>query len=132
MTKENGSAECADEVVSNITKLDISKGTNSNLTSAAKAAASKNSPFFIAFWQAYPRRIGKGAARTAFSRALAFAEPNDIIQCAIKYAQHCEDMGTEKQYIPHPSTWLNAERWEDDLESEKKETKKVAGWLSEL
>jgi hypothetical protein len=41
-------------------------------------------------------------------------------------------MGTEKQYIPHPSTWLNGERWEDDLESEKAETKKTIGWLNEL
>jgi hypothetical protein len=24
--------------------------------------------------------------------------------------------GKEKQYIPHPTTWLNGERWEDDIE----------------
>jgi hypothetical protein len=25
---------------------------------------------------------------------------------------------TEKQYIPHPSTWLNGERWLDDVADE--------------
>ena len=30
------------------------------------------------------------------------------------------------QYIPHPSTWLNGERWEDELEpSEEKEAEYV-------
>ena len=24
--------------------------------------------------------------------------------------------GKEKQYIPHPTTWLNGERWDDDIE----------------
>jgi len=118
------------EVVSNITKLDIA--SNTKTSSHDKLAHPNNTPMFQAFWHAYPRRIGKGAARTAFKRALSFASSDDIIQGAIHYSKHCEEMGTENQYIPHPSTWLNGERWDDDLESEKKETKKTAGWLNEL
>ena len=39
---------------------------------------------------------------------------------------------TEVKYIPHPSTWLNQERWEDSLQEHKlskiKPTKnKIAG-----
>ena len=136
--KENGSAEYAHEVVSNITKLDIDKKISkkedsySTLTSSAKSASPKDNPFFLAFWESYPRRIGKGAARTAFAKSVKLADPNDIIQASIKYADHCQESGTEKQFIPHPSTWLNAERWEDDIESEKIEVKKVAGWLNDL
>lgn len=118
------------EVVSNITKLDVS--SKSNTSSHDKLAHPNHTPMFQAFWQAYPRRIGKGAARTAFKKALNFASGDEIIQGALHYSRHCEEMGTEKQYIPHPSTWLNGERWEDDLESEKTETKKTAGWLSAL
>jgi len=132
MTDKNGYAKMASEEVSNITKLDTSKIAKSNTTSHANMAHPNNSPFFQAFWQAYPRRIGKGAARTAFAKALKLSPADDIIQGAIAYAAHCEEMGTEKQYIPHPSTWLNAERWEDDLESERVETKKTIGWLNEL
>jgi DNA-binding transcriptional regulator YhcF (GntR family) len=120
------------EVVSNITKLDIASSSKANTTSHDKLAHPNDTPVFQVFWQSYPRRIGKGAARTAFKKALKFSTADEIIQGATAYAAHCEEMGTEKQYIPHPSTWLNGERWEDDLESEKVETKKTAGWLNEL
>jgi len=129
-----GGDNLSPEVVSNITKLDITNNSKAitTTTSSDNLSPQTNTPFFQAFWQAYPRRIGKGAARTAFTKALKLSPANDIIQGAIAYAAHCEEMGTEKQYIPHPSTWLNAERWEDDLESEKVETKKTIGWLNEL
>lgn len=124
------------EVVSNITRLDIAKRSiaNTTITSAEKSAHPHDTPFFLAFWQAYPRRVAKGAARTAFAKAAKFANPNDIVQGAIAFAAYCEERGTEKQYIPHASTWLNAERWEDDLESEKTEFKQESkhGWLNEL
>lgn len=116
------------EGVSNITQLPITKGN----TSSYDKLSPQNTPAFQEFWAAYPRRIGKGAARTAFRRALKFSDAAEITQGAVAYAEHCIEMGTEKQYIPHPSTWLNGERWEDDLASEKVETKKTAGWINDL
>lgn len=130
MTTDSRGAKMALEVDNNIIQLD--SNSNSNTISTAKMAHQNDSPMFQAFWQAYPRRIGKGAARTAFKRALKFSSGHEIIQGALDYTKHCEEMGTEKQYIPHPSTWLNGERWEDDLESEKVETKKTVSWLNEL
>lgn len=131
--EENGSAKLAPEVVSNITKLSIVNSNNDNTTSScAKLAHPNETPAFKAFWNAYPRRIGKGAARTAFAKACKHTDSNQIIQGAMEYATHCNEMGTESQFIPHPSTWINAERWEDDLESEKKQPMKSAGWLNEL
>lgn len=127
--EENISSEVGSN---NITKLSMVKSSKAITTSAEKTSHPNDTPAFQAFWQAYPRRIGKGAARTAFKKALKFASTNDIIKGATEFAAHCEEMGTEKQYIPHPSTWLNGERWEDDLESEKTETKKTIGWLNEL
>lgn len=116
------------EVDSNITKLDISKKSKSNLTtSAAKFSAHPNdSPHFLAFWSVYPRRIGKGAARTAFRKATELASANQIIQAAKDYADFCIEQKTEKRFIPHASTWLNQERWEDDLELEADQSNN--GW----
>jgi DNA-binding transcriptional regulator YhcF (GntR family) len=129
-------ANLAHEVDSNITKVDFSKSNiaNTTTTSRANLAHPHDTPFFLAFWQAYPRRVAKGAARTAFAKAIKFADPNEIVQAAIAFSKHCEERGVEKQYIPHASTWLNAERWEDDLEAEKTEFKQENkhGWLSEL
>lgn len=130
---ESGPANFAGEGDSNITKLDFSKRREVNYTtttSAAKSAHPLDTPFFLAFWQAYPRHIGKGAARTAFSKAIRIADPNEIVQGALAYARYVEEQGIDQQYIPHASTWLNAERWEDDLEAEKvdRKPKFKSGW----
>lgn len=127
-------ANLAHEVDSNITKIDFTKSNiaNTTTTSRANLAHPHDTPFFQAFWHAYPRRIGKGAARTAFAKAMKMCDGDTIIQAALKYSKHCESMGTERQYIPHPSTWLNQERWEDDLEAEAATPKKDIGWLNEL
>jgi hypothetical protein len=68
-----------------------------------------DSPEFMSFWLAYPRRVGKGAARTAFSKALKKA-PAERIMLGLLQASWPSD----PQYIPHPATWLNQERWDDE------------------
>lgn len=127
-------AKSAHEGDSNITQLDFSKRREANYTttSGAKSAHPLDTPFFLAFWQAYPRRIGKGAARAAFLKAEKIADPNYIVQAALTYARYVVDEGIEQQFIPHAATWLNGERWEDDLESEKASRKNVNGWGSAL
>jgi DNA-binding transcriptional regulator YhcF (GntR family) len=119
-----------DDITNNIYSINSS---NSNTTTRAKLAHPLNTPMFAAFWQAYPRKIGKGAARVAFDKSLKFAHGNDIIQAAIDFSKHCREMQTEPQFIPHASTWLNQERWEDDLSAEMPDKK--SGWgdaLNEL
>jgi len=87
---------------------------------------------FEDFWQAYPRRIGKGTARAAFAKALTLSDAETIVSAARFYASFCKETGIEQQYIPHPSTWLNGERWEDDLESEKPQATGWGGVLDDL
>lgn len=130
MTDKNGDAKLAPEVVSNITKLELAN--NNTLSSRAKMAHPNQTTDFESFWQSYPRRIGKGSARTAFTRAIKLAPVDEIIAAAKEYAAHCDATGVEKQFIPHASTWLNGERWDDDLELEVKESIKTMGWLNEL
>jgi len=75
---------------------------------------------FEVFWQTWPkgRRIGKGAARKAFLAAVAKGAPSRrIIEAAQLYANTCQMISKESQFIPHPATWLNQERWEDDQEA---------------
>ena len=72
---------------------------------------------FGRFWEAYPKKIGKGAARSSFiklkpSEALT-AKMLDAIAKAKQTAQWQKDRG---QYIPNPATWLNQSRWEDNYE----------------
>ena len=68
---------------------------------------------FESFWAAYPRKEGKQKARQAFEKVNV---PLETIMSAIeaqkKSPQWTKDGG---QFIPHPATWLNGKRWEDQV-----------------
>ena len=74
--------------------------------------ASEYSPEFESFWTAYPRKEAKGSAFKAWQKqkpplsaclsALAWQKKSD---------QWTKDAGS---FIPHPASWINARRWEDE------------------
>src|SRR3954467_12416889 len=68
--------------------------------------------WFAEFWSAYPRRVGKLAAKKAFDRALNFTTPQAIKEGAERYAR--ERNGQDQQFTKHPTTWLNAGCWDDE------------------
>jgi hypothetical protein len=69
---------------------------------------------FLEFWSRYPRRIGKPAARKAYVKAMKAATHDDIM---FGLSQQMPSLASrEQQYIPHPSTWLTQERWNDEPE----------------
>jgi len=67
---------------------------------------------FSKFYSSYPRRVGKEAAKKAFIKACQRAEPEVIVSAAENLAK--DPNLPEKQFIPHPSTWLNRDGWEDE------------------
>lgn len=72
---------------------------------------------FLDFYAAYPRHVGKEAARRAFVKAVKAGTPAaDIVEGARRYAAGTAAAGTETRYIAHPATWLNAGRWSDDMQ----------------
>ena len=72
---------------------------------------------FLDFYAAYPRHVGKEAARRAFVKAVKAGTPAaDIIEGARRYAAATAAAGTETRYVAHPATWLNAGRWSDDMQ----------------
>ncbi|GAA4680185.1 helix-turn-helix domain-containing protein [Nocardioides nanhaiensis] len=67
---------------------------------------------FDAFWAAYPRKTDKAKARKAFAKAVTRADAwGTIVRAARRMAE--DPNLPPAQYIPHPTTWLNGERWED-------------------
>lgn len=67
---------------------------------------------FEAFWAFYPRKIGKGAAKKAFAKALTRASAGTILAGLQRFRSSV--VGAEPRFIPHPATWLNADRWLDE------------------
>lgn len=69
-------------------------------------------PDFVAFWESFPRREGKGDARKAWPKALTKASAAHLVAAAKAYAVTVA--GTETRFIKTPGAWLNAERFNDE------------------
>lgn len=77
-------------------------------------------PGFDAFWTAYPKKVGKGAAQKAFEKLCPDQPMLDEMLCAIQTQKRCEQWCKEGgQYIPYPATWLTQRRWEDETEAQE-------------
>lgn len=69
-------------------------------------------PFEI-FWEAYPRKVAKVAARKAWRAVPAKIGMDDLMELTRRFADHV--IGKDPEHIAHPATWLNGERWTDEL-----------------
>lgn len=88
-----------------------------------KRAREQEAERFAKFWAAYPRKEAKPKAQTAFAKL----HPDDDLLATMLAAierQKASDQWQEDggRFIPHPTTWLNNKRWEDQLPSGKKAT----------
>ena len=67
---------------------------------------------FEEFWSAYPRKVGKQKAITKYKAAINRATPEEIIDGAHRLAN--DPNLPEQQFIPHATTWLERNGWEDE------------------
>ena len=85
---------------------------------------------FDEFWMMYPRKVAKRTAQSSWNRLseLEQKEALDALQNHLKYWKLKE---TSKEFIPHPATWLNQGRWEDEIDlSESAVKKPQLPWFS--
>lgn len=116
------------------------KNTNSskkNNPNKKNTTPNKFGAEFDVFWEAYPRKIGKGKARESFETAATKHGTESLIVSVRKFAEHCANAGTEKRYIPYPGTWLNQERWRDYENyapklSGRQKLEQMSQWMEEI
>lgn len=71
---------------------------------------------FDEFWEAYPRKTGKENARKAWAKIKPDDSlVNEILNAVRSQARTDQWQRDGGQYIPHPATWLNGKRWEDEV-----------------
>ena len=83
---------------------------------------------FDEFWSLYPRKIAKATARKAWAKLSAEQQ----LMAAKAINTHCEywkAKETELEFIPHCATWLNGERYEDELVIEPRREKSDKKWM---
>lgn len=87
---------------------------------SAPTHSNKQADRFDAFWSAYPRRVGKEAARKSWTKIKPSEELFQKILAAIAVAKQSEQWCRENgRFIPNPATWLNQGRWDDELPAEE-------------
>ena len=63
---------------------------------------------FEKFWDAYPRKVGKGEAYKKYcARVNDGWSEKELIEAAVAYAVSVEQNKTDKQFIKHPKTFLS-------------------------
>lgn len=83
---------------------------------------------FDEFWALYPRKVAKAVARKAFQR-LTEQQQLDACKAIDDHLMYWKAKETGLEFIPHPATWLNQERWEDELVIEPKKEKIDKRWM---
>lgn len=69
---------------------------------------------FVVFWELYPRKIAKPAALKAWRSAVKRADSDTILGgLRLQLGELC---AREKGFVPHPATWLNQDRWQDQVD----------------
>jgi len=78
---------------------------------------------FNLFWAQYPRKVGKLTAQRSWQKM-----PDDhkqkALEAIVEHRKYWTAKGTELDYIPHASTWLNNQRFFDEIVIEQKENKR--------
>ena len=104
------------EIICNQMQADvpvIQSNTKSNSISESESNSERVGAF-DRFWEIYPKKVGKEAARRAFAKVKA---PTDTLITAVEAQKHSPQWEKENgRFIPNPATWLNQGRWEDEVE----------------
>ena len=88
-----------------------SQPTNNHIIKGKKVRKEKINKDFEKFWKAYPKKVGKKKVQDKFD---ANNFPIDLIIKNIEL-QKKSDQWQNQQYIPNPETYLNQERWTDEV-----------------
>ena len=78
----------------------------------------KTKKLFDDFWSAYPKKKSKGQAEKTFNKLKPTEELVDKMIEAIQLLKRTKQwLKDDGQFIPYPSTWLNAKGWEDEIKT---------------
>lgn len=111
--KHATSLPLVDAPVQNV-KNDTNDTTANDTT---KNAPQKHVSLFDEFWRAYPRKIGKQKCINYF-KAHKVQKPllDKMLKSIAEQKQSEQWQKDSGQYIPHPYTWLNQGRWDDETD----------------
>ena len=93
--------------VANCDPLNLVSNNLGNITNNISA-------IFDDLWAIYPKKVGKGQARKAFNAALRKVDQDKIQHSLSLFVRSWGNQ--DKKFMPHLATWLNGERWDDEIQ----------------
>jgi len=111
-------AECTQDASKMLaqSRVEKSRVEKSRVEQKLPCAKSSHDARFEEFWIAYPRKMGKGAALRSWKRIHPDEELSSKILDAIAKQKTSDQWNRDGgKYIPLPTTWLNQERWHDEI-----------------
>ena len=88
---------------------------------------------FNQFWSIYPKKVNKKGCFKAFCKIKNLQTELHLILDAVERAKNSKGWQKDNgQYIPHPTTFINQERWKDEQEEtrdDKLQTIDMTGWV---
>lgn len=67
---------------------------------------------FKKFWEAYPRKVSKQTCKVIWEKLGPDRDLVEKMLATLEWQRETKEW--IEGYIPHPSTWLNGHRWEDE------------------
>lgn len=88
---------------------------------------------FTEFWAAYPKKVNKKGCYKSFCKIKKLKEEMPLIMEALERFKASKGWQKDNgQFIPHPTTWINQERWKDEhieTREDKLKTIDMGGWV---
>lgn len=88
---------------------------------------------FNEFWSAYPKKVNKKGCYKSFCKIKNLKEEMPLILDALERFKASKGwLKDNGQFIPHPTTWINQERWKDEqaeTREDKLKTIDMGGWV---
>lgn len=107
-------------------QLPLEKNKKENKKEKRSITKNSESVFFKRFWEFYPKKKAKPVALRAWEKAVKlradlteehFTEM--VVKAIENFKRTPEWLKDNGAFIPYPASWLNGQRWEDDLSAPK-------------
>ena len=85
---------------------------------------------FQDFYSLYPRKMGRKDAERAWNR-LTPIQQKECLEAMPNYLKYWKIKQTQKDYIPYPATFLNQERWTDEIDLEPNKKPELPSYSTE-
>lgn len=102
------------EIPAPVTGEQGNRGTGEQ-NSSPPAVADSGPTRFDEFWDTYAYKLKRVDAEKAWSKAVRKTDPDRIIAAAAAYVASLAARGDKAPDQAHAASWLNGERWDDEL-----------------